>query len=317
MGIDFGDLTVLVKVRTYVGTKMNFNSQSKITKVDSWSENLISYPAQGLVSKISVYNGITNEYDTVKDLFPKKSRIFFIGNPYYGSEGSVLNPLLFYQCGRLKGNTYTVHTIEKNVSYFHHLYTVNITVLPEPDLSEVKFMQATFDENYIVSYDAATVLGINARILSRITTSILVVPKGTETDNDCNDADCVVNIGLSFKNWKSQTQLAGYAKLVDGNWMLSTTAISLAEEYCRRFPQIIQYLNLNDRCQRIAEHELFVPNCGVQLEDVTNWLKEKGHLKSEMVKCSDKLVEKDVVENILQTIEQLKVSEYFSRKLHD
>lgn len=103
MGIDFGELTVLVKARTYVGTKLHCNLQGKVTKVDSWSDSIISYPAQGLVSKIPVYNEIINQYEAIEHLYPEESKIFFIGNPYYGSEGTVINPLLVYECGRLKG----------------------------------------------------------------------------------------------------------------------------------------------------------------------------------------------------------------------
>lgn len=105
MGIDFGELCVLVKVRVYIGSKINFNFNGRVIKNDSWSENVITYPAQGLVSKISVHNELSNEYATIENLYPEGSKVFFIGNPYYGSEGIVLNPLLVYECGRLKGIT--------------------------------------------------------------------------------------------------------------------------------------------------------------------------------------------------------------------
>lgn len=40
----------------------------------------------------------------IENLFPTDSTVFFLGSPYFGSEGTVLNPMLVYECGRLKGN---------------------------------------------------------------------------------------------------------------------------------------------------------------------------------------------------------------------
>lgn len=103
MGIEFSDYSVLVHVRTYNGSSYTFGSQGKVSLNEAWSSITTAYPAQGIVSQILVHNSLPNQHKKIEKLFPENSRIFFIGNPYYGSEGVVMNPMLVYECGRLKG----------------------------------------------------------------------------------------------------------------------------------------------------------------------------------------------------------------------
>lgn len=128
--------------------------------------------------------------------------------------------------------------------------------------------------------------------------------------DDINLPETNVNIGLQFKDFKNKTQLVGYAKYVDGHWLYSTTAINLTEEYCRKFPDILKCVNQIDRRYKVNESEIF-PNDREKLQEVKNWLDEQGHLKSEVVKCGAQLLQKDIVENILQAIEQLKVCKWW------
>ena len=39
----------------------------------------------------------------VEDEFPIGTSIYMLSNPYFGSEGKVIDPLLVYECGRIKG----------------------------------------------------------------------------------------------------------------------------------------------------------------------------------------------------------------------
>lgn len=104
MGIEFKDMSVIVYVRTNLGASYSCNGQGKIIINEMWSRNTIAYPAQGVVTKITVRNPSEN-YKCIEDMYSENSRIFFIGNPYYGSEGVIMNPKLVYECGRLKGTT--------------------------------------------------------------------------------------------------------------------------------------------------------------------------------------------------------------------
>lgn len=178
----------------------------------------------------------------------------------------------------------------------------------------MKFLQTTLEDNYITSYDAATIIGINIKSFNRITACLLVTPK--KDPQSPNISENNVNIGLQFKDFKNKTQLVGYAKYVEGHWMYSTTAINLTEEYCRKFPDILKCVNQIDRRYKVHESEIF-PNNGEKLQEVKKWLDEQGHLKSEIVKCGAQLLQKDVIHNILQAIEQLKVcKKWFTNQLN-
>lgn len=104
MGIEFPDYSVLVHVRTFMGTSYTCGTQGKLCMSEVWSTTTIAYPAQGVVSDIPVHSNSVVQHRKIEQLFPENSTIFFVGNPYYGSEGVVMNPLLFYECGRLKGD---------------------------------------------------------------------------------------------------------------------------------------------------------------------------------------------------------------------
>lgn len=106
MGIEFDDLSVLLHVRTCAGSTFACASQGKVLMNDVWSQHTTVYPAQGVVAEIAVHNNLDNQHKKIEHLFPENSKIFFIGNPYYGGEGVVMNPMLVYECGRLQGNVF-------------------------------------------------------------------------------------------------------------------------------------------------------------------------------------------------------------------
>ncbi|KAM7349373.1 5'-3' exoribonuclease pacman isoform 1-T2 [Cochliomyia hominivorax] len=287
MGIEFPDYTVLVHVRTYMGSSYVCGSQGKVSINEVWSQSTTAYPAHGVVSEIAVHNSLKNQHKKIEQLFPENSRIFFVGSPYYGSEGIVINPMLVYECGRLK---------------------VNITVLPEPDFSEAKDVQYQLERDYINSYQAASQIGINVRILARITGSVLVFKGARRPKSDLPDNLSNLNIGLQFKYIKQQEELAGYARRVDNQWLLSSKAISLIQSYIENFPIVFEYLSKNsDHGELLFEQDLFPNDVGEKkVEEIVAWLKEQDHIKAEKVACGSKTMEKESVEKILDAIEQLK-----------
>lgn len=103
MGIKFHNYNVLVYVRTYAGSSVEFGPKGTLYMQDSWSSSVTSYPAQGVLGELVVSEGKRQKYHKVEDLFPIGCPVFFIGNPYYGSEGTVGDPQLAYSCGRIQG----------------------------------------------------------------------------------------------------------------------------------------------------------------------------------------------------------------------
>lgn len=103
MGIRFANYKVLVYIRTYAGSSVDFGQQGSVFMKDSWSSTITAYPAQGVVANIQVQENMRQQFKKIEELFPVGSCVFFIGNPYFGSEGTVLDPLLVYSCGRVQG----------------------------------------------------------------------------------------------------------------------------------------------------------------------------------------------------------------------
>lgn len=118
MAIKFPNYDVLIYIRTYIGSSVEFGKRGNVFMKDSWSSAITAYPAQGVVSDIKVRDNLHAQFNKIEQLFPTGSTVFFIGKPYAGSEGTVLDPMLVYSCGRVQGklkaftNTfYTLHYI--------------------------------------------------------------------------------------------------------------------------------------------------------------------------------------------------------------
>lgn len=159
------------------------------------------------------------------------------------------------------------------------------------------------------SYQAAAEIGINVKILARITGSVLVVKGARRPKSDLPENLSKLNIGLQFKYIKQQEELSGYARRIDNQWFLSNKAIALIQAYVEKFPVVIEYLSkTSERAELLFEQDLFPQDVGEKkVEEIVAWLKEQDHTKAERVACGSKTMEKESVEKILDAIEQLKV----------
>ncbi|XP_036318531.1 5'-3' exoribonuclease 1 isoform X1 [Rhagoletis pomonella] len=285
MGIEFDDFTVLVHVRTYIGSTYTCGSQGKIIVNDAWSQSVTAYPAQGVVSEIAVQKNFVLQPKKVENLFPTDSTVFFLGSPYFGSEGTVLNPLLVYECGRLK---------------------VNITVLPEPDFSAAKLLQQQLERDYVNSFQAAATIGLQMKCLGRVTGTVLVVAGARRAQLPDNVSK--VNIGLQFKFPKQQEERAGYCRRINNQWFYSTKAISLVQAYFEKFPMVFDYLSRSsERNEFCFEEDLFPEEVGEhKVDEIITWLNSQEHMQADRRSCGSQTMEKEAVQGVLDAIEQLK-----------
>ncbi|XP_055915539.1 5'-3' exoribonuclease 1 [Eupeodes corollae] len=287
MGIEIDFPKVLVHVKTLIGTSVTCGSQGRVSNNDVWSQNEIHYPPSVIIYDLKVHTISSMLPKKVENIFPVDSRIFFVGNPYFGSEGTVLDPLLVYECGRLK---------------------VSMTVLPDPDLSEPKKLHSEEESHYFSSYDMVSLLGINTRVLMRLTGQLFLV-MGEKIKN-LSDSAKKVNIGLSMRFPKQNEELAGYCRRRDNSWYFSQKAVTLIQEYNKKFPMVIRYLlqtcssSNYDFCY---ESDLFPNKVGEKcVDEIVNWLNEQEFSKAERVPCGTKSVEKEAVEKVIESIEKLK-----------
>ncbi|XP_067640646.1 5'-3' exoribonuclease 1 isoform X2 [Eurosta solidaginis] len=285
MGIEFDDFSVLVHVRIHTGSTYTCGNQGKVIVNDAWSYSVTAYPAQGVVSEIAVHKNVGAQPKKVEHLFPTDSTVFFLGSPYFGSEGTVLNPLLVYECGRLK---------------------INITVLPEPDFSCARVLQQQLERDYVNSFEVSTTLGLQMKCLSRLTGTVLVVAGARRTELPENLSK--VNIGLQLKFPKQHEERAGYCRRINGQWYYSSKAILLIQEYYKLFPVVFDYLSRSsERAEFCFEEDLFPEEVGEhKVDEIITWIKSQGHMHADRRSCGSQSMEKEAVQGVLDAIEQLK-----------
>lgn len=295
MGIEIDQPKVLVHVKTLIGTSIVCNSQGKVINNDIWSSTEIQYPPSMIIYDLKIHNYNLILSKKVENIFPVDSKIFFVGNPYFGSEGVVLDPLLVYECGRLK---------------------VSMTVLPEPDFSEAKQQHIDVKSTNFRAYDVLSILGINWRVLKRLTGPIFVT-MGHKT-GQTSDSAKKINIGLQMRFPKQNEELCGYSQERDDSWYFSHKAISLIKEYMNKFPMVVEYLFSSSRSSNYScyESDIFPGKVGQNcVDEIVNWLNEQELSKAERVPCGTKFLEKETVEKVIESIEKLKTQPVKTVKL--
>ncbi|XP_016995150.3 5'-3' exoribonuclease 1 [Drosophila takahashii] len=284
MGIQFANYDVLVYVRTFAGSSTEFGAKGVIKVKDAWSSTVTGYPAQGVVAELAVKESLRKQFRKVEDFFPAGSSIFFIGNPYYGSEGTVQDPLLAYSCGRIQ---------------------VNIRVRPEPDVQEARALQEERDRDLLNTYEVCHLLNINGRALGRLTGTVWVVlgPRREKMENVAKH-----NIGLQLKYPRQNEERAGYCCRSGNQWFYSSLALDLMRDYCERYPDVVAFFGVsNDRGEYVFEQDVFPDAVGEhRVEDLANWVRQQPHMKVERISCGSKTVCRETVELLMAAVDELR-----------
>lgn len=89
MGIDVGDIDILVHTRLITGRKYIFGSQGKLTLEKEWSDFESTYAYHLTLKDINVHDKSFVLYASVSDVFKPKSICFMLGHPHYGAMGEV------------------------------------------------------------------------------------------------------------------------------------------------------------------------------------------------------------------------------------
>lgn len=142
--------------------------------------------------------------EKIEDFYPVGTPIFLLSSPYFGCEGKILDPKLVYSCGRIQG-TNTRLVIVSHLILTNYMISVNITVIPEPQLSEARRKQTEAEMSYYNNYEFAIKTGLNANVVARITGSVFIIhgsPRGDLPENTPK-----TNIGLNLKSKKSVSVL--------------------------------------------------------------------------------------------------------------
>ncbi|KAH8399870.1 hypothetical protein KR215_003675, partial [Drosophila sulfurigaster] len=284
MGIKFPNYNVILYVRTYTGSNVDFGPRGNVFMRDTWSTKLTPYPAQGVVADIKVQNNMRKQFNKIEQLFPAGSTAFFIGSPNYGNEVTVLDPMLVYSCGRLQ---------------------VSMLVSPAPNLSAAQQLQDQKDREFINAYRVCRELNMNSRCLGRMTGTVWVVlgPRRQKMENVSKH-----NIGLQLKFPRLNEERADYCRRVNNQWLFSELAMDLIAEYCDKYPEVINYFSTsNDRSEFVFEEDIYPNEVGQHhIEDLANWVRQQPHMKSDRVTCGSRTICKETVELLLTSVDEVR-----------
>lgn len=136
------------------------------------------------------------------------------------------------------------------------LFSVCLTVHPEPDFSVARERQETSLVNYQNSYETGRLVGISNSLLSRITGSIMVIPGDKGCPNGENGR--MINIGLQLKFPKKNEEIVGYTKRTNNQFLYSKKVVLIVSEYYMRCQKLFNFLK-NNNTRDIFESEIF-PN---------------------------------------------------------
>lgn len=89
LGIEVGDINILVYVRPLVGYKYVIK-HGWLCLEKQWSDTQTVHPYQTVVKDISVHSAPVSEYKNVESVFESGSTFFMLGQPYYGARGEVM-----------------------------------------------------------------------------------------------------------------------------------------------------------------------------------------------------------------------------------
>lgn len=285
MGINVGDVDVLVRVRPLTERRYVFGDKGKMTLEKIWSSIDAYYPLQTIIREIKMHSAEIAEQTHVRDVFHKNARVFMVSTIYYGSSGIVVDPSLVETCGRIM---------------------VQLLVSPEPDLREAKQVHVSSNDRYMNSYEAASQLGINPSVFNMLTGTCLVV--NGERRFPLPDNTPRTNIGLQLKFPKRNEETTGYTKKVNNQYVYSKKAVTLVELYYQQWPNLFEMLSSHNN-DTYFESTLFPGKVG-QLQQVSAWLRKQEHTKASRVTCGTKVLNEDTLTAITEAVNRLKVSTY-------
>ncbi|XP_044268734.1 5'-3' exoribonuclease 1 isoform X2 [Tribolium madens] len=279
MGIDVGNTEVLVHVNLLSGRKYVFTSNMRVTLEKQFCQIQSNYPLQSIVADIKVYDEHRSTFQSVSDVFSPNSICFTLSNPYYGSQGTI---------------------VDSTESLKNNYLTVSLSVTTEPDLTQAQNIDK-LNKNYLSLANSACQLAMSNYVFSRITGSLFVQTRNNE------GLLKTVNIGLNMKFSKKNQETPGYTRKIENVWFYSDKAVGLVREYVNRFPEVFNFLARSSNDELVAD-EIFNEDGDEKVKSIQTWLKSLPIHNIERRVCGSSVLEPEVVAEIEKEVDQLKDS---------
>lgn len=275
LGIEIGNVDIIVFAKQLIGAKYEFNEKGEPIKKLSWATSATPYSLQTIVDDIKVLpcekvcGGKPDCQVSLHALFPKGQVAFLMRPELYGVEVKVQETC----------NKGTV--------------IVEVQNQAEPNIDSLYELKEENYEHYYQGSVAAPMCDLgSSHLLSRITGTVLIQTSEI-------DAYAKVNIGLNLKFNKSNQEVVGYTKKVDGRyWNYSDKAIQLIKEYVNKFPDVIRYL-CNNNEDVFKKKDFF--NCDdadTKIQEITKWLADHPYSKAERRNFNSDILSEVVVKEL-------------------
>ncbi|KAL8968080.1 MAG: hypothetical protein Q9183_002637 [Haloplaca sp. 2 TL-2023] len=141
---------------------------------------------------------------------------------------------------------------------------------------------------YTPSYAVAKTLGLNALVLSKITSAFQL-----------NMDEGRVNIGLNLKFEAKGLKVLGYSRKAANGWEFSRKAIELLQQYMVKFPEFIAGLQRNSQSKEYAATDFYPKDqAKAKIKEIQAWLKEVESKSFEKVPLDAAQLDSDAVAQI-------------------
>jgi len=203
----------------------------------------------------------------VEEEFPVGSRAFFLGEFNYGRPLEVVG-----------------HTNNKADVW------VSTVAAKVPEFGRQIAMDADRLSPYTPSFAVAKMLGLNALVLSKITSSFQVVLN-----------DNRVNLGLNLKFEAKKQKVLGYSRKGATGWEYSQKSIQLIQQYMIKFPDFIAGIQHNSQGNIYEATDFYPPSeAKEKIQEIQAWLKSVEAKTFEKVPLEAEQLDSEVVSKIEQ-----------------
>lgn len=289
LGVNIGDVHLILYVNHVSGRKYVFGQAGKITLEKMYSEIQDPYAIQTVVKDIAVHDSSFVQYKTLEQVFPQGSKCFLLAPPVYGSMGEVLEVKKQPE-GRL---------------------FLKIVTNGEPDVDYVRHNQYAMKPQYMTGGKAAQHIGISSHILSRITGTVFLVVGNKQADNPSK-----INIGLNLKFNKKNEEVPGFTRKENNMWLYSRKSVELLKEYVEKFPEVFEHISRQTSDDVYDDKDIFRgDNCSDKVAELSKWLKEVPSANVERQSCGAEILDEEVVAQLQDVVELFVQSPPESKRL--
>lgn len=157
----------------------------------------------------------------------------------------------------------------------------------EPEFAKGIIRQASLNNRYLPSYAVAKKLGIDALVLSKITSSYQVNTIG----------GLKVNLGLNLKFAAKGQKVLGYSQKSPSGWEFSNQAVQLIASFMVAFPDFFAAMHRIAAKSDVTETDLWPDpkTAGTRIKEIAAWLKQQGVNKLERVPLEAEQLDSEVV----------------------